>query len=356
MTRTVLVLGLVGIAMAAAACGDRAPLTGEADVEGVEPALRPRPPAPPVVLATVPEEAVVGGLLVRGGTVLFGSAHDVERPPEEVGSPFITVGSLRRVPAAGGAVDTLWTGNGAINDIALAANALLFLAYDFNSRTGHLNRLPDGGTAVELANWFSHGSSHSLDSAADVAYWTHSAGAGTFVKRTTADGTTVTLTDAETLQAGSADNIVFKDGSVYFVASGAQRIVFSMPADGSAPPASLYAAAQIDALAAVPNQPALVAGAGPSLVAIDLRNGNTRTLFTGTANIISIAVDLDARAVYFGTFDFNAGGAGAVTRFGRPGGAVVLASGTMMPSAVAVDATSVYWVDATNRTVSKAAK
>jgi hypothetical protein len=306
------------------------------------------------VLATANDQEFLGGLLVSGGNVLFGGGHTVALPPE-AGPPSEMVGVLRSVPAAGGAVTELWSGNGSIDDIAVAPGALLFLAYDFFSRTGHLNRLPTAGTAAELASWSSHGSSHSLTSDTDVAYWTHSAGAGSFVKRTTGDGTTATLADSATI-GSSADNIVFKDGVVYFVSSQAERTVYALPVDGSAPPAALFAAPQIDALAVAPTEPILIAGAGPSVVAIDVRKQRTRTLFTGTATVTTVAAD--ARAAYFGTAD-PATGAGTVARVARrgAGGApVVLASGTFTPKSIAVDDASVYWLDTAGKTVSKVAK
>jgi hypothetical protein len=359
MARSGFALVAVGLVISAAACDGEALLSGPqtaaaSDVEVVAAALRPRPPAMPTVLATAPDQDALDGLLVTGGQVMFGGWRTVERPPEAGGPPFEMVGVLRRVAAAGGAVEELWTGNGAVNDIAGAPGAVLFLAYDFNSRTGHLNRLPPaGGGAVELANWFSHGSSHSLASDADVAYWTHSAGAGSFVKRTTVDGTTVTLTDSETI-GSSADNILFKGGAVYFVSSQAQRTVYGMPADGTAAPVALYAAPQIDALAAAPTRPVLFAGAGTAVVAIDVRNGHTRTIFRGTSTIIAIAADDEA--VYFGSTDPSTG-VGAVTRLPRPGGrAVVLASGAFTPRPIAVDATAVSWIDSAARTVSQVPK
>jgi hypothetical protein len=362
MARITVALALGGLAVAAAAC-DRdtgaAVLGPEAaaaanDVGVAAVSLRPRPPAPPTVLATAPDQEALDGLLVADGQVLFGGWRTVERPPDAGGPPFEMIGVLRRVPVSGGDVVEVWSGNGGVNDIASAPGALLFLAYDFYSRTGHLNRIPSaGGAAVELANWFSHGSSHSLASDSDVAYWTHSAGAGTFVKRTTADGTTVTLTDSSTI-GSSADNIQFKEGSVYFVSSQAQRTVYGMPADGTAAPVALYAAPRIDCLAASPASPALFACANTAVVAIDLGNGNTRTVFSGTSTIVAIAAD-DA-AVYFGSTDPGTG-AGAVTRLARRGGrAVVIASGAFTPRPIAVDATSVYWVDSGTRTVWQVAK
>src|SRR5262245_45137100 len=186
-----------GLAISVAACGEVP--AAEAGDEARDVAVSARPqPASPTVLATAADQEFLGGLLVSGGNVLFGGGHTVALPPE-AGPPSEMVGVLRSVPSGGGAVTELWTGNGSVDDIALASGALLSLAYAFFSRTGHLNRLPTAGTVVELASWSSHGSSHSLASNADVAYWTHSAGAGTFVKSTTADGTTATLADSQTL-------------------------------------------------------------------------------------------------------------------------------------------------------------
>ena len=360
MVRMKFSLVAAGLVISAAACdGAPAPASAETaaagEVEVAAAVARPRPPATPTVVATAQDQEALDGLLVTGGQVVFGGWRTVERPPEAGGAPFEMVGVLRSVAAAGGAVAELWTGNGGVNDIASAPDGLVFLAYDFNSRTGHLNRIPSaGGAAVELSNWFSHGSSHSLASDAGVAYWTHSAGASSFVKRTTiADGATVTLTDSAVI-GGSADNIVFKGGAVYFVSSQAQRTVYGMPVDGSAAPVDLYAAPQINALAAAPTKPVLFAGAGTTVVAIDLRNGHVRTIFSGTNTIVALAADDDA--VYVGSTDSGTG-VGAVTRVRHNGGrAVVLASGSFTPKPIAVDAASVYWIDSAARTVSRVAK
>jgi hypothetical protein len=354
---------LGGLAISVATCGEATPLapalaateesSGEPQAGALNALARPRPPATPTVIATADDQEFLGGLLVSGGDVLFGGGRTVALPPE-AGPPSEMVGVLRSVPAGGGAVTELWTGNGSVDDIARTPDGLVFLAYDFFSRTGHLNRLPVGGAAVELASWSSHGSSHSLASDADVAYWTHSAGAGSFVKSTAADGTTLTLADSAII-GGSADNITFQDGFVYFVSSQAERTVYGMPADGSDAPTALFAAPQIDALAAAPTDPLLIAGAGTRVVAIDVRKRRSRTLFDGAGSVTTVAAD--AQAVYFGSTD-AATGAGTVARLARRGGRppVVLATGTFTPRSMAVDATSIYWLDTAGKTVSKVAK
>jgi hypothetical protein len=257
MNRSKRVFAIGWLLVSAAACGDATSFTaagsGELGSEkrtaGLSAAARPRPPATPTVLATADDQQFLVGLLLSGSNVRFGAGRSVTLPPGSTPASEM-VGVLRSVPVSGGAVTELWTGNGVVDDIAPASDALLFVAYDFFARTGHLNRIPaSGGAAVELASWFSHGSTQSVTSEADVAYWTHSAGAGTFVKRTTTDGATVTLADSQTINGSSADDIVIKDGVLYFVATQAERAVMGVPADGSAPPSVLFTAAQIDALA-----------------------------------------------------------------------------------------------------------
>jgi hypothetical protein len=326
---------------------------GEMSISTLSAERHTQPPATPTVLATADDQDFLSGLLLSDGNVLFGGGHVIALPPE-AGPPSEMVGVLRSVPIGGGAATELWTGNGSVDDIALATDTLLFLAYDFFSRTGHLNRLSMDGTAVELSSWSSHGSSHSLDSNTDVAYWTHSAGAGSFVKRTAADGTTVTLADSSAI-GGSAGNMVFKAGFLYFVSSQAARTVYGMPANGGSAPAALFTAPQIDALAATPTEPILIAAAGTSVVAIDVRKGRSRTLLSGTSTVTTVAADDDA--AYFGSTDPNTG-VGTVARIGRRhgGSAVVLATGNFTPRSMAVDATSVYWLDTSGKTVSKVAK
>jgi hypothetical protein len=67
-------------------------------------------------------------------------------------------------------------------------------------------------------------------------------------------------------------------------------------------------------------------------------------------------VAADENAAYFGSTD-PATGAGTVARISHHGGSpTVLATGTFTPRSMAVDATSVYWLDAAAKTVSKVAK
>ena len=69
------------------------------------------------------------------------------------------------------------------------------------------------GAATELGNWFSHGSTHSLAVDGQTVFWTHSAGASSFVIRTSGvDGTSTTLADSSTI-GSSASHISFMSGA-----------------------------------------------------------------------------------------------------------------------------------------------
>jgi hypothetical protein len=319
-------------------------------------------PASPTVLAAASDQQFLGDVAVVDGQVLFTAGRVVPRSQDTPGPPSETLGVVRRVPVNGGPVDELWSGGGGGSDVAAGGDGIYFVTYDFFWRTGTLQRLPAaGGAPVQLGSWESHGSSQSLAVAADVAYWTHSAGAGSFVLRTQgSDGTTVTLADSSTI-GSSADDVLVKDGFVYWFSSAASPTVFGVAAAGGTPFA-LYQAPQIAALAAAPSDPTLYTAAGANLIAMELKNElkneskvETRALVTGVDPHDAIgAVGAGAGWIYFGTWNAQTG-SGALSKVARHGGAItVIAAGAVHPVAIAVDATSVYWADTQSLTVSKA--
>lgn len=308
-------------------------------------ALRPGPVAP-TVLATAPDQEYLGDVAVVNGQVLFSGGRTVPHTP---GPPYEQLGVVRSVPAQGGTVQEVWSGAGGGSDIAAGGGGIYFLAYDYFSRTGWLDRIAaPGGAAVELGTWSSQGSTHSMAAEGQVAYWTHSAGAASYVLRTnSADGTTVTLADSST-SGGGADDILFKTGFVYWFS----RIgVYGVAAAGGASFA-LYSSPQVAALGAAPSAEVLFAGVGGNLVGIETKGMfRTAVLVNGTDPIVAIAAS--DRAVYFGTWNVETA-TGAVSRLARTGAVTVIATGPIHPVAIAVDAASVYWADTLSMTVSRA--
>ena len=362
MRKSASVVGLLGgVMIAAAGCGDDLRAASPADGELAAAATAVVPLAP-VVLATAPEQDRLYDLALADGNVYFGGGVSIPPPPDS-SERNDERGVVRRVPAGGGAVQEIWTGEGQVNDLAVGGGTVFFLAYDFTDRTGRLERVAaSGGDAAELGNWFSHGSTHSLALDAQTVFWTHSAGASSFVIRTSGvDGTSTMLADSSTI-GSSAGNILFDRGTLYFGSNGST--VFKLAADGASPPVVLFSpGTEITALAVAPAGDALYAGyADPAdpvrgaIARIDLTAAPVKTRqLTGTATRV-LALAADARFVYFGVTP-DAAGNGQLGRIGARGGpARVLLTGAFTPASLTLDATSLYWLDATGRTVNKAAR
>lgn len=98
-----------------------------------------------------------------------------------------TGGSIRRVAQAGGAVTTLVTGLGGVNDIAVDGNHLYWTGFAVGSGVGSVNRVPLAGGAVEVvaaAQFFPVGLA--LDGT--NVYWGENSGPGSIFSRTKAAG------------------------------------------------------------------------------------------------------------------------------------------------------------------------
>jgi hypothetical protein len=359
------VAGLTAFAWGAACDGGSplsAPLSdvtvvGESGGESAATTSTKRRVFTPIVLATAADQDSLAGIALGGGSVYFLGSRTVPRTDGTPGPASEMLGVLRRVPTGGGAVEQIWAGAGGGAQVALGGgDAIDFLTYDFFWRTGHLYRLPAGGeaAAAELATWSSHGSSHSLAVDGDTIYWTHSAGASSSVNRTSAvDGATTTLADSSTI-GSSADHIVSKGGALFWSSTLTQPTVYQMPVAGGTPSA-LFSATDITALAADPTDAVLYVGADGNVTRLGLSEGESRVLATRPGRITAIAAD--DRTIYFGVWNADTA-TGELVRIARNGAPfpTVLTSGALDPVAIAVDATSIYWVDTASRTVAKAAK
>lgn len=317
-----------------------------------------------VVLATAADVDFVNGLAVADGKVYFSGGRTVESDPGSGGPPRQTVGVLRRVSTAGGAVEDVWSGPGGGDDVAVGTQAVYFLTYDYYDRHGRLYRLPNaGGSAVELATWHSHGSSQSLVVDGDVAFWTHNQGAAGYVKRTSgADGTTQVLAGGD---IGPADDVLLEGSTLYFTESGTR--VMGVPAAGGASfavwaaPSGDGTAVRVEALAGTTWWPAVLfagtdTGTSGSLVRINNRSQRGREVLTGIGPVAATVAD--ASFVYVATKESEVG-PGELIRVSRRGGGqgvAVLATGLVQPTTVVVDTSAVYWADTGTRTVSKVSK
>jgi hypothetical protein len=320
-------------------------------VQPVEGALRRGPPAP-VVLATAPEQDSLHGLAVEDGWVYFTGGRQVERSDETPGPATEFQGILRRVPAGGGAVEELWTANqGSGDDVRLGTDGIYFLTYDFPWRDGRLFRLPrGGGEATVLATWSSHGSSHSLAVDGETAYWTHSSGASSSVKKTSGlDKTTTVLADEG---FGSADHVVRLGDTIYFVAS--EEFLYAVPADGG-DLSLVWQAPGMTALAGSPEEPGvLYLAAGGQLLRVRPARAMVRAIATVRFPVTAIVAS--CRSVYF--TQVNGGVSPPVAEIWkarhRGGGARLVAGGQSRPVNLALDQSHVYWVDSDARAVVKA--
>jgi len=316
------------------------------------PAAKPPGPARPAVLA-VADDAGLTSVAVAGGRGYFGGARNLTRPADAgAGPPSEARGVVRRVSAAGGAVEELWSGAGGVAAVAPASTGVYFLTYDFGWRRGALLHLPAGGRDAEtLATWSSHGSVHSLAVAGDAATWTHSAGASSSVVRSVAarkERPSSTTTLAEGGEIGGADDLCVSGGSAYWISG--RRALYRMPIKGKAP-AVIFEAPYLSALAAAPGGDILYLGASdganvaPSrVVRFDLRTRRATTMTATDQPVLTIVAGADA--VYFATGPSR--GPVDMTRIALRDLAIErVATGQASPVALALDGDTLYWTAGT---------
>jgi hypothetical protein len=291
------------------------------------------------ILATASDLDALFGLAVDSDYVYFAGGKTLSLPYDPTGlTPARSdIGSVRRVAHAGGAVTTLWTGEGLAEGVGTAGADVYFVTYGYTGRTGWFHAVPkDGGPDTQLQSWRAMGSSLNLVSAGDSVFWSYTSGAGGTVLNTSATGVTVTL-DA----TGYPDRLVLGK-SMLFWTEGAGIVGISTSGGDShvvwASPVIL------DSLAATPDGTALYASAIASdkIWRISLPDGIATVLIEGQQGVVSLAAD-DTQ-VYWGT---DPGGQ-VLSSPGDKSQLVVLASGQGYPGAIALDSKNVYWVNRHN--------
>jgi hypothetical protein len=251
-------------------------------------------------------------------------------------------GSVTRIPLGGGTPTVLVPKLRAPGGIAVDATSVYFTGGQALAAGGPgLFKVPlAGGVPVALATGFIN-DPIALGAGAVYGSGTQDS-AGTTIISTPLDGGTVrSVVPASALQQSFATYGITTDAtSVYWTTFSAPCAVMKAPLGGGAPVALATVSSGAGSGIAV-DASHVYAGAGQTVVKIPLAGGAPVTLATSGGQGIAI----DESYVYFTNFSSS----GKVQKVAKSGGpAIVLATDQSMPWGIAVDATSVYWVNAGN--------
>jgi sugar lactone lactonase YvrE len=258
-------------------------------------------------------------------------------------------GFIMKAPKAGGPAVTLASGHATPSQIAVDDDSVY---WDDNSEDGVFKVPKGGGATVTLAPRRTGSNGMAIDDTS--VYWADGHEAA-ILKVLKSGGAVTTLTHGLTPSVGS---LKVADGFLYWMSTGQGGPVLKMAVSGGAVTTLATNATSSGLWAVGTSTSSLFWADGPNILAVSVSGGATATIFAGvasgpTANLPT-GVAVDARSIYW--VDWFRGSLATVSLLG--GAAHTLAAGMSNdnPQCVVVDDSSVYWTRQGSSAIQKTSK